>query len=108
MSGPPSPLLATARPYWHARSLVRRAAGELLRPGGLLFIYGPFKLNGEHTSEGNAAFDASLRQRNPGWGYRDVGEVAALAEAAGLAHEATVHMPANNFSLAFRKRGGAP
>ena len=36
-------------------------AARLLAAGGVLYLYGPFKENGEHTAPSNAAFDASLR-----------------------------------------------
>ena len=39
-----------------------RAAHELLRPDGRLFLYGPFKRDGKHTALSNAVFDTSLRQ----------------------------------------------
>ncbi len=54
-------------------------------------------------SEGNAAFDVSLRAKDPAWGLRDTRHVAAWAEAAGLALVATHAMPANNLTLVFRR-----
>ena len=68
-------------------------------------IYGPFKRGGAHTSEGNATFDASLRARNPAWGYRDVEAVDALGSAHGFVTEEVREMPANNFMLIMRRRG---
>lgn len=62
-------------------------------------------VDGAPTTESNAAFDASLRARNPAWGYRDVADVAAEAAAAGLALAERRSMPANNFLLAFTKAG---
>jgi hypothetical protein len=47
-------------PYAATQGLMK-GAGAVLSPGGLLFVYGPFKRGGEFTSEGNATFDASLR-----------------------------------------------
>lgn len=60
-------------------------------------------VDGAPTTESNAAFDASLRARNPAWGYRDVADVAAAAAAAGLALRERRGMPANNFLLTFDK-----
>ena len=45
-------------------------AAKALQPEGYLLVYGPFKQGGQHTSESNAAFDASLQQQNSHWGYR--------------------------------------
>lgn len=47
-------------------------AGRVLKPGGTLMVYGPFKKDGVCTTESNASFDASLRSQNPSWGYRCV------------------------------------
>jgi hypothetical protein len=66
-----------------------------------------FKENGVHTAPSNAAFDASLRARDPQWGVRDVGAVAALAERNGLALVERVAMPANNLSLVFQRQGSS-
>lgn len=71
---------------------------------GVLMIYGPFKRNGEHTSEGNATFDETLRGRNKEWGYRDIGEVESLGEVHGFVMEKVLEMPANNFMLIMRRR----
>jgi hypothetical protein len=79
-------------------------AARVLQPGGELFLYGPFSVNGRPTTESNAAFDATLRQRNPAWGYRDVAGVEALAAAAGLSFVERREMPANNFMLIYRKQ----
>jgi SAM-dependent methyltransferase len=88
---------------WPACEGLLRGAGRVLPPGGVLFLYGPYKLDGRHTAESNAAFDQSLRSRNPDWGVRDLIEVTALAARHGLALAGTVAMPANNLSVVFRK-----
>jgi len=88
---------------WSVSCGVLAGAGHALKPGGLLVIYGPFKVNGVCTTESNAAFDTSLRQRDPEWGYRDVSELEAEAIKHGLHLKGCQDMPANNFLLHFQK-----
>lgn len=89
---------------WEAAEALMEGAGALLGPGGVLVLYGPYRRHGEHTAPSNAAFDEDLRTRNPAWGVRNMEAVEALAAAAGFAGEPCIAMPANNFSLIFRKR----
>ncbi|KAI3425255.1 hypothetical protein D9Q98_009023 [Chlorella vulgaris] len=89
---------------WEATTGLMAGAGHVLAPGGQLFTYGPFSVDGAPTTPSNVAFDASLRQRNPAWGYRDVADVAAEAAKAGLELVHRHDMPANNLLLVFRKK----
>lgn len=82
--------------------------GRVLRPGGKLCVYGPFKYGGEFTTPSNAQFDASLRSQNPASGLRDIEHVAALAEAENLELLADHGMPANNQLLIWRRRASSP
>jgi SAM-dependent methyltransferase len=86
---------------WQVTQNLMAGAGRLLREGGRIFIYGPFKRDGAHTAPSNAAFDASLRTENPDWGVRDVRDLEALAQAVGLSPAEVTMMPANNLVLAF-------
>jgi SAM-dependent methyltransferase len=86
---------------WRVTEGLFAGAGRYLRADGRLFLYGPFKREGQHTAASNAAFDASLRESNPEWGVRDIADVEALAGAAGLALIETAEMPANNLTLVF-------
>jgi hypothetical protein len=90
---------------WTACLGLMAGAGRLLPPGGVLYLYGPYRQHGQHTSPSNATFDASLQAQNPQWGVRDLQEVVATATAAGLALVETVAMPANNLSVVFRAGG---
>ncbi len=90
---------------WECAVALFAGAGAVLPAGGLLYLYGPFRFHGVFTAESNAAFDASLVARDPAWGVRDLADLEPAAEAAGLALEETVAMPANNHSLVFRRRG---
>ena len=80
-----------------------RGAGRLLKPGGHLFLYGPYARNGE-IAPSNAAFSENLQSRDPAWGVRDLDrQLVPLAETAGLHLKDVVPMPANNFSVIFRR-----
>lgn len=78
-------------------------AARHLEPGGQVFLYGPFRHNGRHVSDGNIAFDAELRARDPAWGIRDTEEIETMAQAAGLRFAAIQAMPANNRLLVFSR-----
>ncbi len=78
--------------------------GGAIRPAGApLYLYGPYKRAGAHTAPSNEAFDESLRERDPAWGMRDLEAVASLAAAAGFGTPEVTPMPANNFSVVFRR-----
>lgn len=87
---------------WSACLGLIAGAKRILPPGGILYLYGPFKQNGRHTSPSNAAFDQSLQSQNPQWGVRDLDQVIAVAQAENLSLVKTVTMPANNLSVIFR------
>ena len=90
---------------WSAAEALFQGAARLLPAGGVLFLYGPFKRDGRHTAESNARFDERLRSEDPRWGVRELGEVQALAVAAGFGAPEVISMPANNLSLVFRRNG---
>ena len=88
---------------WQACTGLIAGASEVLPPGGILYLYGPYKRNGEHTAESNASFDRSLRDRNSLWGVRDLEEVVTTAQAQSLKLQQVVDMPANNLSVIFSR-----
>lgn len=89
---------------WAAAEGLLAGAARYLRPGGGLFLYGPFLQAGVPTAPSNAAFDASLRARDPAWGLRSLEQVSALAEGLGFAAPLVETMPANNLALWFVKQ----
>lgn len=85
-----------------AQTLVLEA-GQALAPGGTLMLYGPFKRDGQLTSDGDARFDAQLRAADAAIGYKDDSTVSGWLAQAGLASAAPVPMPANNLAFVGRK-----
>jgi SAM-dependent methyltransferase len=91
---------------WSAVVALYRGVGEVLAPGGVLCIYGPFRYAGEYTSDSNRAFDCMLQERDPLSGIRDIEAVRALASPYGLSLTADHDLPANNRLLVFRREPG--
>ena len=79
-------------------------SAKILRPDGLLLIYGPFAVDGVLTPDSNALFDLSLRSQNPEWGIRDVADLKKIANEVGLEWVRSYDMPANNKILVFKKK----
>ncbi|MEZ4269430.1 MAG: DUF938 domain-containing protein [Myxococcota bacterium] len=78
-------------------------AGRVLGAGGVLCVYGPYRVGGEHTAPSNAEFELRLRAMDPRYGIWDVSEVAEAAAAAGFGAPERVQMPANNQMLVLRR-----
>ncbi|XP_063227831.1 methyltransferase-like 26 [Bacillus rossius redtenbacheri] len=81
-----------------------RNCGKILKPGGILFTYGPYSINGEITPASNVKFNAMLRRENPEWGLRDVQkDIIPLALKNNLSLVEVIDMPANNKVLVWKK-----
>lgn len=80
--------------------------GRLLRPGGKLAVYGPFRYGGQFTSESNARFHEHLRMSDPARGIRDFEWIDELAVAEKLSLDKDYAMPANNQLLVWRRITG--
>jgi hypothetical protein len=89
---------------WRVAEGLFAGSARYLRADGRLFLYGPFKRDGKHTALSNAVFDTSLRERDPEWGVRDIGDVEKLAAGVGLALIEIAEMPANNLVLVFERK----
>ncbi|WP_085314366.1 DUF938 domain-containing protein [Derxia lacustris] len=80
-------------------------AERTLKPGGFVAVYGPFKVDGDYTTESNAAFDQEiLAAKVPEWGLKDVRDLDAAARDHGLLLARRIDRPANNFILVFQHR----
>jgi SAM-dependent methyltransferase len=91
---------------WETCQGLLRGAARHLREGGRVFLYGPFRVGGEHTAPSNAAFDADLRRRDARWGVRDREAVDEAAASCGLERTEALEMPANNQLLVFYSAKG--
>jgi hypothetical protein len=72
---------------------------KVLAKRGVLYIYGPFNVDGKYTSEGNERFDKSMKEKDERFGIRDISELEAIGETHGMKLNEIHEMPANNFLL---------
>ena len=89
---------------WSATLALFEGAKALLATQQVLFLYGPYRRFGQHTSKSNEQFDSDLRAQDPQWGLRDLEAVSEVAASSGFALAEVVEMPANNFSVIFKRR----
>lgn len=89
---------------WACCAALMRGAARHLRSSGVLITYGPYFETRAPAAPGNLAFDDDLRARNPQWGIRQLTDVVAETEKAGLKLRDRFEMPANNLTLVFNVR----
>ena len=88
---------------WNCTLSLFKESGKILKNGQFLMLYGPFKIDNKHISQSNELFDSSLKMKNKSWGIRDLGKVTEEAAKNGFIEEEHILMPANNFSVIYRK-----
>jgi len=93
---------------WIATRALFDGAARVLADAGVVYLYGPYSVDGRHTAPGNAAFDASLRAQDPEWGVRHLEAVIDVADQRGFELLESVRMPANNVSLVIRRKTEQP
>lgn len=80
-----------------------REVSQRITSGGYFFVYGPYRYEGEFTTESNAQFDEWLKARDPLSGIRDIEMVSQIASEHHLSLITDVPMPSNNQFLVFEK-----
>jgi 2-hydroxychromene-2-carboxylate isomerase len=88
---------------WATCAALMQGSARHLAAGGALITYGPYLEDGVPTSEGNLAFDQSLRAQDAAWGLRRREDVEREATKVGLQLAARHAMPANNLLLAWTR-----
>ena len=86
---------------WESCQNLFSGASRILPRDGVIYLYGPFSVDGIHTADSNAIFDRSLKSRNSEWGIRDLNGVRQVAENNSFRMTKKISMPANNLSLVF-------
>lgn len=77
--------------------------GGSLKEGGVFCLYGPFRQLGEFNTQSNAAFDQSLRARDPAMGIRDLETLDQFANTERMVRQRLYAMPANNHIAVWKK-----
>jgi hypothetical protein len=90
---------------WAAVERLFAGLPNLVSAGVKVAIYGPFNYGGRYTSDSNAAFDRSLKEKAPHQGVRDFENVDVLAAQGGLTLIEDRAMPSNNRCLLGQVRG---
>ncbi len=80
-----------------------KGADITLSSNGILCIYGPFKYQGEFTTESNAEFDKWLKNRDSECGIRNFEDINQLAQERGMNLVKDHSMPANNQCIVWKR-----
>jgi len=84
---------------WNAVVSLFEGCASVLSAGGRLIAYGPFSIDGNHTSDGNERFDTMLRDGDSGSGIRDLNDLNDVARSSGFDEARRHQMPVNNLLL---------
>jgi SAM-dependent methyltransferase len=84
---------------WEAVERLFAGAGLLLAPGGVMYVYGPYRYADRPLEPSNEEFDRWLKARDSASGVRLFEDVNRLAGLNGLMLAGDRDMPANNRSI---------
>jgi hypothetical protein len=89
---------------WSAVEQFFSGLSSVATESAYLTIYGPFKVQGQFTSDSNKQFDSNLRARGVGSGLRELEAITTLATNVGFSLLQNTPMPANNQLLIFQRQ----
>lgn len=81
-----------------------KGCSEVLGNKGKLIVYGPFRINGKHTSASNEDFNGWLREQDPKSGILDLNELDKVAISHEFKPCRKIVMPANNYMIVWERR----
>jgi SAM-dependent methyltransferase len=90
---------------WVAVKRLFAGVGRLLKPGGTMYVYGPYRYADRPLEPSNEEFDRWLKARDSASGVRLFEDVNRLAGQNGLMLAGDRAMPANNRSIWWIKNG---
>lgn len=90
---------------WEEVAALIDGVARTLKPHGELLLYGPFRFDGQFTSDSNADFDQWLRTQADHRAIRDFEAIDALAARVGLRFDRRYNLPANNQLLVWTLTG---
>lgn len=90
---------------WEAVERLFAGAGRLLTPGGVMYVYGPYRYVERPLEPSNEEFDRWLKARDSASGVRLFEDVNRQAGLSGLMLAGDRAMPANNRSIWWIKNG---
>ena len=90
---------------WEAVERLFAGAGRLLSPGGVMYVYGPYRYADRPLEPSNEEFDRWLKARDSASGVRLFENVNRLAGQNGLILAGDRAMLANNRSIWWIKNG---
>ena len=88
---------------WPGVERLFAGAGRVLAPGGLMYVYGPYRYADRPLEPSNEDFDRWLKNRDPVSGVRLFEDVNRLAAQNGFVLAGDRAMPANNRSIWWQK-----
>lgn len=82
-----------------------RMANKHGTPQCRIFFYGPFRIDGKHTSDSNASFELWLKEKSKDFCIKDINDVNQVAKKHGFEVSQKHQMPASNFMMEFSRVG---
>ncbi len=88
---------------WEVTQAIFKGANKHLNPECQIVYYGPYKIDGKHTSDSNREFEKWLQAKDPSFGIRHIADVTSEANLNGFVLQKSFPMPANNFLNVFSR-----